>query len=780
MGGDQPIDLTELGGNINHHTDYSGWRLGRPSRKLGNRLFMRIATRTDEPKPEKGKEFGRKPFGRDNRRILRNAGGLLSSSRKRKIQEQMAADQSAAVEQEVTTKRYSGGLGKNPWGAVAQDWHRTSQRDFADELGELASALQGKGSRSAGRERVTVSSSRIGRSRQVTAPLTDWDAPELNEAALIKPIDVDADPSAAPADDEPSHVTTAAADDANNDADSESEEGEMDDQWKQRLKKPHMTMRADEEEMKTTKKSAFARVGFSPGSHKGGSVAKKRKSSDDGPITGGLRSEVAVPKKRMSSDGLKSVRDTLASKKDLRAKIPGRGLSDKLKSRLGNVGNVHSAGRRRSERDYSDDEEREFVPTKRSFEFHERRINRRNSESFEDSDAGEEDMRDPLEKEDILSREFRESGGQLPNMVIQVTRSPEPEEGREDNNQDIEDRQVDKDTTEDMDMEQEQKPTQVVQSMVKKIKTEKGEEERKAAKAAGAARRDKERAEREERRKEERREKEAERQRREREEKKEKERQLQQLKERQEKEESERQAARQARREKESRQRAVEKHTQRAAELERLRRAEERRDRPATAPVRIKKEKTSDDERREKRKKRQQGRKGDSSDSDSSSGSSSDSDSDSDSSSSSDSSDSSSSSSSGSSSDSDSSSSDDSRRGGGRKRDAKKIPSQKKKSGEKEGDKRRRGEPDPKRDKKSSTSGSSSKRPSSSGGKASSSSTNRKPSSSSASKSKSSDAKRGKSGSSGGGSKDLNDKLQDYLKKAKERQKKDGGSSKKK
>merc|ERR1712029_1268520 len=419
------------------------------------------------------------------------------------------------------TKRYSGGLGKNPWGAVAQDWHRTSQRDFADELGELASALQGKGSRSAGRERVTVSSSRIGRSRQVTAPLTDWDAPELNEAALIKPIDVDADPSAAPADDEPSHVTTAAGDDANNDADSESEEGEMDDQWKQRLKKPHMTMRADEEEMKTTKKSAFARVGFSPGSHKGGSVAKKRKSSDDGPITGGLRSEVAVPQKRMSSDGLKSVRDTLASKKDLRAKIPGRGLSDKLKSRLGNVGNVHSAGRRRSERDYSDDEEREFVPTKRSFEFHERRINRRNSESFEDSDAGEEDMRDPLEKEDILSREFRESGGQLPNMVIQVTRSPEPEEGREDNNQDIEDRQVDKDTTEDMDMEQKQKPTQVVQSMVKKIKTEKGEEERKAAKAAGAARRDKERAEREERRK--RREKEAERQRREKEEEEKKE-----------------------------------------------------------------------------------------------------------------------------------------------------------------------------------------------------------------------------------------------------------------
>ena len=98
--------------------------------------------------------------------------------------------------------------------------------------------------------------------------------------------------------------------------------------------------------------SAFARVGFSP---EGGSAAKKRKSSDEGGLrseglrsddlrseglrseVGGLRSEVAVapPKKRLSSDGLKSVKDTMARKSDLRAKIPGRGLSDKLKSRLG-------------------------------------------------------------------------------------------------------------------------------------------------------------------------------------------------------------------------------------------------------------------------------------------------------------------------------------------------------------------------------------------------------------------------------------------------------------
>ena len=73
--------------------------------------------------------------------ITGTSGGLLSSSRKRKIQEQMAAVQSAAEEYEVimgkikkksvfhflkvtftqvTSKRYSGGLGKNPWGGIAQ------------------------------------------------------------------------------------------------------------------------------------------------------------------------------------------------------------------------------------------------------------------------------------------------------------------------------------------------------------------------------------------------------------------------------------------------------------------------------------------------------------------------------------------------------------------------------------------------------------------------------------------------------------------------------------
>ena len=80
----------------------------------------------------------------------------------------------------------------------------------------------------------------------MTAPLTDWDAPELNEAAMTKPIDVDAPPE-----EQRRQIADAADNEANHDADSESEEGEMDfDKWKQRLKKPMMTMRADEEQAK--------------------------------------------------------------------------------------------------------------------------------------------------------------------------------------------------------------------------------------------------------------------------------------------------------------------------------------------------------------------------------------------------------------------------------------------------------------------------------------------------------------------------------------------------
>ena len=63
--GDQPIPITDLGGTINFHTDYSKWRLGRPSPKLGNKLFMRIATRTDTQRSEPGSMDNRSPGKKD-------------------------------------------------------------------------------------------------------------------------------------------------------------------------------------------------------------------------------------------------------------------------------------------------------------------------------------------------------------------------------------------------------------------------------------------------------------------------------------------------------------------------------------------------------------------------------------------------------------------------------------------------------------------------------------------------------------------------------------------
>ena len=74
----------------------------------------------------------------------------------------------------------------------------------------------------------------------MTAPLTDWDAPELNEAALTKPIDVDND-----ADSESEH----AKDDDDDDEDGGGSDQAFDN-WKKRLNIPKMSMHADEEQAK--------------------------------------------------------------------------------------------------------------------------------------------------------------------------------------------------------------------------------------------------------------------------------------------------------------------------------------------------------------------------------------------------------------------------------------------------------------------------------------------------------------------------------------------------
>ena len=78
--------------------------------------------------------------------ILETTGGIISNSRKRKLQEVMLAERAAAEEQEAT-KKYNGPVGKNPWGTIAEDWAshgRKGEKDFSEELGELANLVGGK------------------------------------------------------------------------------------------------------------------------------------------------------------------------------------------------------------------------------------------------------------------------------------------------------------------------------------------------------------------------------------------------------------------------------------------------------------------------------------------------------------------------------------------------------------------------------------------------------------------------------------------------------------
>jgi hypothetical protein len=50
-------------------------------------------------------------------------GGLWSTTRKRRVQEALELERAAQAELE-RQKKYSGPVGKDPWGNIAQDWTR--------------------------------------------------------------------------------------------------------------------------------------------------------------------------------------------------------------------------------------------------------------------------------------------------------------------------------------------------------------------------------------------------------------------------------------------------------------------------------------------------------------------------------------------------------------------------------------------------------------------------------------------------------------------------------
>jgi hypothetical protein len=102
--------------------------------------------------------------------ITGKEGGLFSNSKKRKLRQAMEIDQQLAEEHE-RSKKYTGPVGSNPWGAIANDWSgaKRSQNDFAEDLQLLASQLQGR--------TIRPSSDLSSRLQPKRTLRRDWDAP---------------------------------------------------------------------------------------------------------------------------------------------------------------------------------------------------------------------------------------------------------------------------------------------------------------------------------------------------------------------------------------------------------------------------------------------------------------------------------------------------------------------------------------------------------------------------------------------------------------------------
>ncbi len=61
-------------------------------------------------------------------------GGLISASRKRKLQEIVRHDREQHEVRE-REKKYTGPVGKNPWGGIAKNWAGSGRpTDYAEEL----------------------------------------------------------------------------------------------------------------------------------------------------------------------------------------------------------------------------------------------------------------------------------------------------------------------------------------------------------------------------------------------------------------------------------------------------------------------------------------------------------------------------------------------------------------------------------------------------------------------------------------------------------------------
>ena len=107
-------------------------------------------------------------------------------TRKRRVQE--ALEQERQFQEEVERrKKYSGPVGKNPWGPIAQDWTKLNkgpQMDFAEEL-ELFKGLRGVDT-GAGAVDLRRKFGGLNRRKEITTK-KDWDAPENFDEKIERP-----------------------------------------------------------------------------------------------------------------------------------------------------------------------------------------------------------------------------------------------------------------------------------------------------------------------------------------------------------------------------------------------------------------------------------------------------------------------------------------------------------------------------------------------------------------------------------------------------------------
>ena len=158
-------------------------------------------------------------------------GGIWSASRKLKVQQ--ALEQERALQEEFERqKKYNGPVGKNPWGPISKDWNKLNKGgviDFAAEL-ELFKGLRN-------RTRVPRGSFEerrgLGRlSYRLDKPLKkDWDAPDVQDDEVFE-----------------RRVPIRSLKRARS-SDLELSDLENDEEkWNKKLKRPRMTMVADEVE----------------------------------------------------------------------------------------------------------------------------------------------------------------------------------------------------------------------------------------------------------------------------------------------------------------------------------------------------------------------------------------------------------------------------------------------------------------------------------------------------------------------------------------------------